>query len=473
MRFNLHLLISIGFLLISGFSVSSWSQVNPCPAPSLKNIEQTPRQFAEILCAQAKLATHDHPLSASFQDCGTGSRSGMSSNAKDVRDSYRLMAHDVPDLVTKSHASLSEEILKASGNPIQEISKLANAQTASSLISVRNINRQLELSGKVFKEVIKQSYLGVDRGLSAMACMPWAIKLEQACFLTEKITSDLVIAGMDAGAPEKISESISALVKFRRAANATPELRGASLAEQLKHSAHALGEKSTSYTTLFRAGQFNVLSRPDKVNGSTRFFIEEFYTANGRRLSDLYEIPTDAKTQALDSNTGAGKKFAQVMAQQQKGNYLIFGDVMDLGKVNYFKGGTQAGDKYLEHVAKALRTSMRPADGDLLFKNGGDELVVLLKSNNPVAVQKFEARVQQALKSDTELQSLFADERKLRNDPAFKLEPGVALGSAKIPETENPWNEALNSAETKAACAKATLKAARGEDVSKYNICPP
>jgi hypothetical protein len=44
---------------------------------------------------------------------------------------------------------------------------------------------------------------------------------------------------------------------YRRAANATPELRGASLAEQLNHSAHTLGGKIDKSQPLI-SGQVHV-----------------------------------------------------------------------------------------------------------------------------------------------------------------------------------------------------------------------
>ena len=142
----------------------------------------------------------------------------------------------------------------------------------------------------------------------------------------------------------------------------------------------------------------------------------------------MRELPRDAKTLAIDANFETGKKVAKLIVERSKGDHLVFIDVNNLGKVNYFKAGTQAGDVYLERVAKSIRANLRPEDQ--FFKNGGDELVVVLKTQKPEEVKAVIQRIHESIENDTPLQTLFKAER-IEKAKQIKL-TGAAPTQAQI-----------------------------------------
>lgn len=130
---------------------------------------------------------------------------------------------------------------------------------------------------------------------------------------------------------------------------------------------------------------------------------------DGKVHEVIREVPLDAKTLAIDSNSEIGKEILGevVKANAGKGS-LVFIDVNHLGKANYFSKGTQGGDEYLAAVADSLRKTLRP--GDIVYKNGGDELVVVLGANSPKAVKEITQRMMNEVDKNPTIRRMFKDE---------------------------------------------------------------
>ncbi|MFA5582729.1 MAG: diguanylate cyclase, partial [Bacteriovoracaceae bacterium] len=207
-----------------------------------------------------------------------------------------------------------------------------------------------------------------------------------------------------------------------------------------------------------------------------------------------------------------------VAGQAGKGS-LVFIDINHLGKVNYFVGGTQTGDKYLTSVSEALQKSLRP--GDMIFKNGVDELVVVLSSNDANVVRSISQRMIQEVDHHPQVRSIFRREVKglsqqykdlnkadhldalpksLRdklsahdiaeaqtNFDVFKRKQleklkeemtdqasyrgSISIGSALI-RSGDSLSSTLYRAEAQASKVKAEYKLRLGHDIGKYNVTP-
>src|SRR5690606_32737799 len=182
-------------------------------------------------------------------------------------------------------------------------------------------------------------------------------------------------------------------------------------------------------------------------------------------------------------------------------------------------GGTQTGDKYLSSVSEALQKSLRP--GDMIFKNGGDELVVVLNSNDSNVVKGISQRMIKEVDNHPQVRSLFRREvkdlsqqykdlnkadqvdalpksvrdRLSVNDIAeahkdfdvFKTKQlerlkedmmeqasyrgSISIGSALI-RSEDTLSSTLTRAEAQASKVKAEYKQRLGHDIGKYNVTP-
>lgn len=256
------------------------------------------------------------------------------------------------------------------------------------------------------------------------------------------------------------------------------------------------------------------------ADGRKVYRYDELVEVNGRRERITVDVPFDAKTQAIDSNFGTGKDVlrASIASAANQGS-VIFVDVNHLGLVNYFAAlGTQGGDEYLEAVATIMRSHLR--EGDMVFKNGGDELVlVLANNNNPESVREISQRIANAVDRDPGIRDLFrrevtrsvqryrelngansiddipaalrgtfsAEETALANSnfalfkqnklaelqTAFteqaRIRGSVSIGSTLVRSGDDSAM-AIHRAETQAGIVKARYKASYGLDVSKYNI---
>ncbi len=283
---------------------------------------------------------------------------------------------------------------------------------------------------------------------------------------------------------------------------------------------NALRAAGTERTVVMRMENGNEFYHVTLADGRVVHRYDEMVQVQGRTERITVDVPMDAKTLAIDSNFGTGKAVLQAAVNSAQGSgSVVFVDVNHLGLVNYFAAlGTQGGDEYLEAVAAIMRSQLR--EGDMVFKNGGDELVlVLANNNNPESVREISQRITNAVDRDPGIRSLFRREvtrsvesyRELNrassladisaaqrsrlsadelafaniNFPAFKqvklaelqtafteqarVRGSISIGSTLVGPGDNV-SMALHRAEAQAGVVKARYKAAQGLDVSKYRI---
>lgn len=452
-------------------------------------VQYIPLHGGALVGAVCKAASQDVHMSSKswFDQCGLGGRVGFGRVWEQIK-SIPSMAAKALVLTTPLGMYTVISSLWTKKDPAKALDQTARAQATTSVTNLQQWKKRYDAAVALLQGFLawldhESEMIGL--GTKSMVCLPWQWKVHQICQFISEFGSNVVTLDGIAGAANKSAQVARAIANFNRESKITEELARLSLTERLGAASAAL-KTANEYKTFLRAGDVNVTTRVDAISGETRYFLEEHATVHGKRVSERTEIPRDAKTGAFDSNTIPGKKLASAVAGAANGKFMVFGDVMDLGKTNYFKGGTQAGDKYLSHIAAALRNSMR--NGDLIFKNGGDELVVILQSHDPAAVIAFQKRVQSAIANDKVLQQLFRDERvaaaraipRGRDTPTpqqiaalqemARTRPGLAMGSARIhpASPQQAWSTALQRAEEQAAKIKATTKAARGADITKY-----
>lgn len=453
-------------------------------------------QMASTICHAAQNGLIAPPANSLLASCGLGAKEGATAAARGIANMIKDTAGYVAqkaslyfhptELWHENVQALSDEWHFFFGSdPARTIDRTAHQDAKSAERVAQPQYSRVEAAGLAAAAALNNlGHLAMLDG-TTIACIPWRFKLNYICqfvgqFLTE------VFGPMAAGKVVITSAKLArALAQFDIETKSVEELRRLSLRDRMGAASEAL-KASQTYRTVLRSGNANLLVRKDAISGGDRYFLEEYATVNGKRVKEISEIPRDAKTGGFDSNTPAGARLARMVAGQSQGKYLVFNDVMDLGKTNYFKAGTLAGDQYLAAVGRAMRANMRP--GDMMFKNGGDELVVMIDTNDPKAVMSFQQRVHDAIKNDREVQALFRDERVARaqaidrgSAPSAKqvsdlqdlarTRPGVAMGAARIDggSPEEAWSSALNRAEGQAGRAKAQAKVNRGGDVKKYN----
>jgi GGDEF domain-containing protein len=147
--------------------------------------------------------------------------------------------------------------------------------------------------------------------------------------------------------------------------------------------------------------------------------LEEVVTlANGKRaMVPVGELGIDAVTSLIKSSDGRGREvLGKLIAANSNQGAILFLDVNNLGKVNYFAGKSAAGDQYLAAVAKALKESIRPED--VAFRHGGDELVAFIHTTNPERIKQIAANIQNKIDRDPGLRQLFIEEVKQYTDAA-------------------------------------------------------
>ncbi|MBY0315918.1 MAG: diguanylate cyclase [Bdellovibrionales bacterium] len=215
----------------------------------------------------------------------------------------------------------------------------------------------------------------------------------------------------------------------------------------------------------------------------------------------------------------AGNDQIRRVAQQEiaSGNKsVLFIDVNNLGKVNYFGAGSQAGDAYLANVA---RTVNDVAGGNAtVYRWGGDEFVVVLNTQNPAEVRRISQAISDRVYNHPETREIFRTEkvaaaqryRDISSATAFEqlpqnfrsqlsmeeqsfaqrnfdrfrgivleregeairasaaLQPSVSVGSAIPGGNLQTAQQVIAAADQQAGRVKVTYKNLLGEDTSKY-----
>jgi diguanylate cyclase (GGDEF)-like protein len=474
------------------FASSSFGLAPQCSAND--SVQLSGAKMADVICDGVKKKVIEPASNNWFGMCAAGGGDGFVSSWDDLKAFGKFVGVTIPayqwkleKFVVIKEFNLAKQVytLARGKDPIAEIDRIAHHDAISARDSLKSLYGRWQLAKEMTNAFVTDMAHSADLVGSSMACLPWTWKVQYICEFVQQMVVGLAGADVGMTAANKSATIAKAIARFENETKMIDGMKGISLSDRMKAASDAL-KSSSDLKVFMRTPGANVLVRKDAITGADRYFLEQFETIKGQKIRELTEVVRDVKTGAFDSNYPAGAKLARLVAANSKGKFLIFTDVMDLGKTNYFKAGTQAGDKYLEHSAAALRSNLR--QGDFIFKNGGDELVVVLDTTDPTAVVKFQNRVHETMKNDKDLQALFKADRVEKAkavsraevpkgetvadlQDAARIRPGVAMGASRIEagSGDEAWSGALRRSEAQAALAKAQTKVNRGADIKKYN----
>lgn len=466
-----------------------------CIQPETKGVQQTQSTAAEmtdVLCKAAEDGRYKPASENLFAACGAGAAEGARvffSNLAGFASSIGTGIADVASSGYQATKSLVLSLWNGEPDPAIAAEKAATANAEASRSWLQTVASYYDTS----KLLMETFYNEMDQNFrliyGTMACVPWSLKVQSACLFMSHVALDLGSLKAVTLAANRGAAAARVVSDFIKTTDGIAQLRGTSLATRLQAATEALKAQS-GYKVVEKFGdKGNLVTRIDPITREQTLHFEELATVDGKKVTVIRDIPKDAKTGAIDANFENGKKLAILSDQGSVGEHMVFLDVNNLGKVNYFKSGTQAGDEYLKRVGDAVRRQLR--EGDRFFKNGGDELVVILKTKDPAEVKKIEQRIHDAIASDKPLQDLFKQERiakaaevKQANSvgPGAKpsppteaqiasllsvarIRPSVSIGAARI---QGDWATDLARAESQAGQVKAAYKARIGLETGKY-----
>jgi GGDEF domain-containing protein len=113
----------------------------------------------------------------------------------------------------------------------------------------------------------------------------------------------------------------------------------------------------------------------------------------------------DPSGYAIVGSDDFGRSIAS-LDMQAPGKSVIFVDVNHLGLVNYYNGGTAAGDAYLASVAKTISNSL--GNRGTLYRWGGDEFVVVMNSTDPAVIKSTGEAIVAGVDTHQPIRDLFS-----------------------------------------------------------------
>ncbi|WPU66473.1 GGDEF domain-containing protein [Peredibacter starrii] len=505
----------IKFILLFIISFSAFAQMPNCPElypfSEVQSLSTAVTETAEKACVEKD--KDEGGIVDLAWGCLTGGGNAVVGAITGFIDILKLLLVDAPVWVW---GEAKEKITKLVSG------ELSPGQMASAIASI-NLSSQSSIWDKAvdywkaFKKFASELKDNLVTEIKGFPCLPLKKQSEIVCRgVSEVFLLYFAPVKFIQGAKWTINTG-KALKTFVTETKAMNGLGEANLADRLKLAQEAL-RKSKSGNEILKMNNARLIET-ELPTGEKILQYEQMVTGKDGKLHKIVkDVPVDGKTHAIDANSAIGKEIMSEMVKANAGNgSLIFVDVNHLGKVNYFKRGTQGGDDYLENVAESLRKSLRP--GDIVFKNGGDELVVVVGTNKPEVVKNISQRminevdqnprVRQLFKQEvidlsqkykgvnkaksweelpdavrnnlTEQEELLAKKSFAKFQDQKKKEilaeaqeqstyrGSISVGSSLVKEQES-LADVLQRAEKQAAEVKARYKATYGHDVSKYKL---
>jgi diguanylate cyclase (GGDEF)-like protein len=465
-------------------SAATWATEPNCGRPPA--VKATPEYMSQVLCKAAEEGRFDVSTDSLIGQCALGAKDGAVAVGREIYDGV-ITLKDLGIAGVSRAARWARSAWSGEDDAAVAAENAARADGEEARGLLKTLSVYKEAAGLLLREYMRQLDENFRLVGGTMACLPWKYKLKYTCLFASHVLLDLATVKGVASAADKSATAAKAATDFARKSGTLEELKSVSLADRLKAAGDALTYQA-QFKQVEKFGEVgNLRKRLDPITGEETLHFEEIARrADGRVISVMRDIPRDAKTQAIDANFEYGHKLAVLTAEKSKGDHLLFIDVNNLGKVNYFKDGTQAGDAYLKEVAAAIRKNLRP--DDRFFKNGGDELVVVLKTEKPAEAKAVIERIHRAIEQDRDLQALFRRERsakaaeiKAANSASktpteaqveslretAKIRPSVSIGSTRI---RCEWASDLARAEKQAGEIKARYKSEIGLDALKYKV---
>lgn len=463
-------------------------------------------------------ASCSQKIDDSYLDIVTGCLSGGWKSGTGLIQGFvelvKLLLIEAPAWMWDEANKSIEELLKGDLNPIEMSMSIARINL-SSQNSIWSTAKKYWDEFLKFSEELKNTLMSEIKGFP---CLPLEKQSEIIC----KGVTDvflLVVSPAKFVQGAKIAfNTTRALKNFVSETKLINGLEKTTLENRLKLAADSLKVTSQPRKELLmlKESQLHEVELPDGTK--VLKYSKNITDKDGVIHHVTQDVPVDAKTLAIDSNSTIGKEILNNLVREKAGtSSLIFVDVNNLGKTNYFAGGTQAGDQYLTSVGESLRKAMRP--GDMIFKNGGDELVIVLGSNNPQMIKQISQRMVNEVDRNPQIRHIFSQEirtsvkkyravkkaEKLDDLPEaikttlsksdqdlavsdfkkfkeYKLQEymkasqeqatyrgSISIGSSLVKPNED-LSLALRRAEEQASHVKAEYKQRIGQDISKYNV---
>jgi GGDEF domain-containing protein len=507
----------IKFLLAFFLVSSAWAKEPECsPFDNFQSVTALSSSIAAVseksICTK-KALKEDNFLSIAA-GCLTGGGKAIKGTVEGFIELVKLLVVDAPAWIYGEAREKILKIIEGDLNPME----MASAIASINMKSQENLWDKAQEYWESFKKFSSELKKSIVSEIKSFPCLPARKQSEIICKGVSEVF--LLVLGPDKfikGAKWGI-ETSKALRKFVVETKKMPGVGNMSVAARLNRASKALSESTEKGSELLklRNSSLREVTLPD--GEKILQYEQKIKGKDGKLHTVKREVPLDAKTHAIDSNSAIGKQILGDVIQANGGKgSLVFIDVNHLGKVNYYKKGTQGGDQYLASVAESIRKTLRP--GDMVFKNGGDELVVVLGNNNPGVVKNISQRIMNEVDRNPKVREIFrkevaglsqkyrdvnkasslsdmpaaskaglsASELKLarENFPKFKdtkkkelmalmqeqatYKGSVSVGSTFVKSGEK-IDTVLSRAEQQAARVKAEYKARMGQDISKYNI---
>ena len=165
-------------------------------------------------------------------------------------------------------------------------------------------------------------------------------------------------------------------------------------------------------------------------------------------------------------NSDETRKILQsiIGASPSGGNQTVMAvvDINNLGKVNYFREGYTAGDKYIEAVRQAIQRNI--GSDALVVRSQGDEFYIVWRNISPEQAQARLQAISATVRSDPELARVFSGNSQ-------NLSPGVSIGSTTTTSGDTTAN-AVERASRQLGETRRVYYEQTGQDATKYGGGP-
>jgi GGDEF domain-containing protein len=396
--------------------------------PSNENVDK----LSEIALKNASKACAEkskHMIKDIAYGCGMGGLNTLG-NIKDGIGGYLKLS-----LVTVPRAFY--------GGAYKQMANLVDGDLTPSAIASRYASYNMKYQEEAFKraQLMKANFpilvaeieKWIDKNVIGFPCLPLEKQSEFVC----SIVSDLLLTKFGPGllltGAKWTVESTAALTKLLNASKKLDTLGNMSMAERLKAAAVTLERSPSSAQKELEAARKEIEAlkaaaadhgkvmkkfRNSSINlkklddGTEIYIYVKKVEKDGVLKEVIREIPVDAKTRAIDSNSEIGKEILGDWVKEKRGKgMLVTFDYNHLGKVNQFTGRTGTGDQYLKSGADSIWKSLR--EGEILFKNGGDEVLAIVDITDVNEGQKFIQRIINDFDKNATIKNIFKREVKI------------------------------------------------------------
>lgn len=360
-------------------------------------------------CVGAMASDHrptNEIISESALRCIVGWGRGIQQIPTDLGESAVWLAKSVKYLLyDRAVAATTDNIeIIASTKDIPSFFKNLMQIQKKSIQSPIKLSQEIKVGFNKFAEDFSRY---IDEDYREFMCLPNEVRAELICnmtlrfFLGGKALTSIAAAGV------WTKESSLALKEFIQALKKQKAHSGLSYSESLKQAALVLNESIKETQLLQRWPQSQLVKTTDQA-GAQKYVYEKKNKTEGRELWSKYPVPVDSLTKTINANDEVGKAILVDAVANSSGKGMLFIDVNDLGKVNKFAKGQLSGDVYIKEIGDSIRSAIRSSD--LTFRTGGDELVLLINTNDKAAIRQVAEKISSSINQNPKLKELFREQ---------------------------------------------------------------